>query len=71
MMKRTAALLCASLAPFVFSPAFADDSFNQKKSQVLKQINRRLESIKGKEACVISAENMDELRNCKVRPRDL
>ena len=70
-MKRTAALLCASLAPFAFSPAFADDAFDQRKSQVLKQINRRLESIKEKESCVISAENESELRGCKAFQRNL
>ena len=66
-MKQVPALAGALLAAFVVSPVFADDSFETKKAEALEMITQRLEQIKAKEACVISAENMDELKECKIK----
>lgn len=66
-MKQVPALACALLAPFVVSPAFADDKFETKKAEALEMITKRLEKIKAQEACVISSENMDQLKECKIK----
>ena len=66
-MKQVTLLACTLLAPFAVSPAFADDSFDEKKAEALEMITQRLEQIQAKEACVISAETMDELKDCKVK----
>ena len=66
-MKQVPALAGALLAAFVVSPVFADDSFETKKAEALEMITQRLEQIKAKEACVISAENMDQLKECKIK----
>lgn len=66
-MKQVPALACALLAAFVVCPAFADDKFQEKKAQALETITQRLDQIKAKEACVINAVNIDQLKECKIK----
>ena len=66
-MKQVSVIACVLLAPFVVSPAFADYKFETKKAEALEMITKRLEKIKAQEACVISSENMDQLKECKIK----
>ena len=66
-MKQASILAYTLLAIFIALPAFANDKFEEKKAQALEMITKRLERITQKEACVIGSENMDELKDCKIR----
>ena len=66
-MKEATVLTCTLVAAFAVSPAFAEDSFAEKKALALETITQRLEKIEAKKDCVVGSENMDELNACKIK----
>ncbi|MFA5072653.1 MAG: hypothetical protein WC539_01945 [Nitrospirota bacterium] len=74
MMKKvlitTAALSLALAVPALAANSDQSQTFNQQKSQLLKNMDQRIDSMKTARQCIDQADNAADIQACKQKHRE-